>query len=194
VPAIVFVLVAATTGDAASLAGAQFNESLRRLFVPRVTLRVTDIDIPPSSPVPPSPPASSATSAQSGAVEETATPAVVPERSLPAAAEAQPEAAPADTWPAVTDEAGWRSRAAAARASLETDQLLVEAMQSRINALTRDASARDDPAQRAELERQRLRALAEHDRLIKQVQADADAIAALTEAARRKGIPPGWIR
>jgi hypothetical protein len=177
VPAIVFVLVSAMTGDAGSLAAAQFNESLRRLFVPRVTWRVTDIDIPPPFPIaapPPGPPS--------------------PVEPPAAVADDIPASAPGDSWPAVSDEAGWRARAAAARAALETDQLLAEAMQSRINALTRDVSARDDPAQRAELERQRIRALAEQDRLIKQVQADKDAIAALAEAARKRDVPPGWIR
>src|SRR6266496_2100964 len=50
---------------------------------------------------------------------------------------------------------------AAARAALERDQLLLDALQSRINTLTADASARDDPAQRAQLYDQRTRVLTE---------------------------------
>ena len=81
-----------------------------------------------------------------------------------------------------------------ARSMLEQDQLLYDAMQSRINALVADFANRDDPAQRAEIERQRIRSLEELDRLKKQIQTDTEAISAIEEDARKKGIPPGWIR
>ena len=67
-------------------------------------------------------------------------------------------------------------------------------LQSRINALTTDVIARDDPAQKAVLEKQRLRALDEFKRLTEQVAKDQQAIADIEEDARKQGIPPGWIR
>jgi hypothetical protein len=91
-------------------------------------------------------------------------------------------------------ESEWRERALAARAALERDEVLHDAMQSRVNALTNDVTSRDDPAQRAELVKQRARALSEFDRLTLQVEKDKLAIAALEEEARKKGVPPGWIR
>ena len=42
--------------------------------------------------------------------------------------------------------------------------------------------------------RTRSRALAELDRLTLQIEKDKLAIAAIEEDARKKGIPPGWIR
>ena len=45
-----------------------------------------------------------------------------------------------------------------------------------------------------ELLKQRSRALAELDRLTVQIEKDKLTIAAIEEDARKKGIPPGWIR
>ena len=53
---------------------------------------------------------------------------------------------------------------------------------------------RDDPAQRAVIERDRQKALAELDRLKKAVVDGKKAIADLEEEARRAGVPPGWLR
>ena len=68
-------------------------------------------------------------------------------------------------------------------------------MQTRINALTTDFVNRDDPAQRAVIERNRQKALAElaqpdEERLPD----DKKAIADFEEEARRAGVPPGWLR
>lgn len=92
------------------------------------------------------------------------------------------------------DEKWWRARITAARAALERDKLLHAALENRIATLTRDSVNRDDPAQRAVLINERLRALQELELLKKQLIADADAIAAIEEEARQAGIPPGWIR
>lgn len=94
----------------------------------------------------------------------------------------------------VGDEAWWRARAAAARAALERDQVLADALQSHINALKNDVVNRDDPAQQALLRERLGSALAELDRLKQQIDADRQAILDMQEDARRKGIPAGWIR
>jgi hypothetical protein len=67
-------------------------------------------------------------------------------------------------------------------------------MQTRINSLTADFVNRDDPAQRAVIERDRQKSIAELARLTKSVQDTKKAIADLQEEARRAGVPPGWLR
>ena len=67
-------------------------------------------------------------------------------------------------------------------------------MQSRINALTADFTARDDPAQRAAIAGDRQKALDELARLKKAIVDGKKAIADLEEEARRASVPPGWLR
>jgi hypothetical protein len=92
------------------------------------------------------------------------------------------------------DQAYWSGRMKSAQDAIDRDSTLADAMQSRINALTTDFVNRDDPAQRAGIERDRQRALSELDRLKKQIVADKKAVADLEEEARRAGVPPGWLR
>ncbi len=94
----------------------------------------------------------------------------------------------------VADEEEWRRRMAAARDEVERSRTLADALQSRINALTADFSARDDPAQRATLGAQREKALAELERMKGEIAAREKAVADLEEEARRAGVPPGWVR
>jgi hypothetical protein len=68
------------------------------------------------------------------------------------------------------------------------------ALDNRVTTLTRDVVNRDDPAQRAVLIKERLRALEELDLMRKQIVADNEAIALIEEEARKAGVPPGWIR
>jgi flagellin-like hook-associated protein FlgL len=92
------------------------------------------------------------------------------------------------------DEASWRSRIDQARTALDRAKTFAEALQSRINALTTDFSARSDPAQRAVIGADRQKALAELDRVQKEIQADTKAIADIQEEARKAAVPPGWVR
>ena len=92
------------------------------------------------------------------------------------------------------DEKWWRARITAAREALERDKLLLAALDNRVSTLTRDVVNRDDPAQRAALINERLRALDELEMMRKQIIADTEAIALIEEEARQAGIPPGWIR
>lgn len=88
----------------------------------------------------------------------------------------------------------WKALIGGARAALERSHVLAAALESRLNALNTDIAARDDPAQRAELEAQRLRVLQELDRMEHDVAEQTKAIAAIEEDARKAGIPPGWLR
>jgi len=92
------------------------------------------------------------------------------------------------------DEAWWHARITAARDALSHDQLLAESLQSRVNALTNEWSARDDPAQRQQLYEQRTRTLNELDHMKEQIIADQKAIDAAQEEARTQNVPAGWVR
>lgn len=91
-------------------------------------------------------------------------------------------------------QAYWAGRKKGLQDKLDQDQTFADALQSKINALTTDFSARDDPAQRAIIARDRQKALADLDRLQKSVVADKTALADLDEEARKAGVPPGWLR
>src|SRR4029077_17820514 len=92
------------------------------------------------------------------------------------------------------DQAYWSGRMKDLLAQLDRDRILVDALQSRINALTADFSARDDPAQRRVVELDRQRALDELERLKKSVLNDQKSIVDFQEEARRASVPTGWLR
>ena len=94
----------------------------------------------------------------------------------------------------VKDEAYWRGRINAARSALERSRIFADALQSRVNALTTDFVNRDDPAQRSQIEMERRRALAEQERVKKEIVDQTKAIADIEEEARKAGVPPGWLR
>jgi hypothetical protein len=91
-------------------------------------------------------------------------------------------------------QAYWAGRRKAVQEALDRDLTFADALQSRINALNADFVNRDDPAQRAVIDRDRQKAVAELERLRTQIVADRKAIADFEEEARRAGVPPGWLR
>jgi hypothetical protein len=92
------------------------------------------------------------------------------------------------------DKAYWFGRLQALQQTLDRDTSFADALQSKINALTTDFVNRDDPAQRAVIERNRIKALAELANLKKSILDDQKAIADFQEEARRASVPPGWLR
>jgi len=113
----------------------------------------------------------------------------------PAAAAAKPEESkPAESKSDEKDEAWWKERINQVREQLRRNEMFAEALQTRINSLSTDFVNRDDPAQRAVLERDRQKTVAELARLKKTIEEDKKAIADLEEEARRAGVPPGWLR
>jgi hypothetical protein len=123
-------------------------------------------------------------------------PASVPSPA-PAAAGAAPGSAAEKPKPEAdrkAQELAWRQRIQGARDSLQRSQMFAEALQSRINGLTADFTARDDPAQRAVVANDRQKALAELDRVKNDIVQQTKAIADIQEEARRAGVPPGWLR
>jgi hypothetical protein len=95
---------------------------------------------------------------------------------------------------AAKDEAAWRAQMAAAREDLRRGEAFRDALQSRINGLSADFSARDDPNQRAQIADERQKALAELARVNTDIGKAKQAIADIEEEARRANVPAGWIR
>jgi hypothetical protein len=111
-----------------------------------------------------------------------------------AAEEKAAEEKAAETPDPAKDPEYWRKRITDARQARDRNAFLLEAVQSRINALTTDFYARDDPYQREQLGLERQKTLAELERM-KRHQADLEkAIADIEEEARRANVPPGWLR
>ena len=92
------------------------------------------------------------------------------------------------------DEAYWKARIGKTRDDLGRAQTFADALQSRINALTTDFAARSDPAQRAVISTDRQKALAELDRVKKEIAANTKAIADIQDEARKANVPAGWVR
>jgi hypothetical protein len=92
------------------------------------------------------------------------------------------------------DEAWWRARMVKLQQDIDRSRTYIDALQSRINALTTDFVNRDDPYQRAVIEADRLKAIAEFERLKKELEQQNKAVIDLQEEARRAAVPPGWLR
>jgi hypothetical protein len=111
----------------------------------------------------------------------------------PKAAEPQKVDATKPAEPA-KDEAYWRGRITSAREDVRRNEAFKEALQTRINALTADFAARDDPYQRAKVSDDRQKALAEMARVSEDIAKTTKLIAEIEDEARRAGVPPGWLR
>jgi hypothetical protein len=83
---------------------------------------------------------------------------------------------------------------AEAREELRRDEVLVDALQSRVNGLTSEFVARDDPYQRTRIGTDRQKALAEMERLRTEITGLKKKIADIEEEARKASVPPGWLR
>ena len=166
-----------------SLADVARKEAARRKSIQKPGKVYTNEDVKPVEGLP------------TEAPREPAAPGVgAPAAAPAAAAEGQQAEAPDDSQQAADDEQRWRQRMADARAELERNRMFAEALQSRINALTTDFTARDDPAQRGVIEADRQKAIAQLGRVQSEIQQQTRAIADLEEEARRAGVPPGWLR
>jgi hypothetical protein len=124
--------------------------------------------------------------------------AAAPTAPAPAAeAAAAADTKKADEKKAAEDDKGesyWRGRMAQAREELRRNEMFRDALQTKINSLSNDFAARDDPAQRAQLANDRQQALAEQARVTGEIEKNRKAIADMEEEGRQAGVPPGWLR
>jgi len=156
-------------------------EEARRKETTKTAKVITNSDLKPDISKGIAPPTASTPVTGSATTPANATPGA------PAAA-AKPEAAGAK------DQAYWAGRMKDARDKQQRLQMFADSLQTRINSLTTDFVNRDDPAQKAKIETDRKAALAELDRVKKEMDDQTKAIAALEEEARRAGVPAGWLR
>jgi len=183
VTALVVTLLVVSPAWAQSLGDVARKEEARRKTVKAAGKVYTNDTLrkEPEAPPPATPPSSAPAAA-----------APVPSGAQGHGGEAQPAAPQPDQ--KKKDEAYWRGRITEARQNLARSQVFHDALQSRINALTTDFVNRDDPAQRRVIEADRLKALAELDRVTKEIAQSKKAIADIEEEARRAAVPPGWLR
>ena len=92
------------------------------------------------------------------------------------------------------DESWWRQRIVQVRDGLRRNEIIAEALQTRINALTNDFAARDDPYQRTRIADDRQKAITELDRVRSEITQQKKKIEEIEEEARQAGVPPGWLR
>jgi hypothetical protein len=183
---------------AQSLGDIARRESARRETAPKGKV-YTNESLPAEAPS--VPPKRSSSTVQAAPADAPAAADAAPAAGAPAQGDAaKAQAEPADPkeksgkGDPKKDEKEWRDRIAKARESLQRNQSFAEALQSRINALSTDFVNRDDPAQRTVIASDREKALAELDRVRRDIQNDEKAIAAIREEARREGVPAGWLR
>jgi hypothetical protein len=72
--------------------------------------------------------------------------------------------------------------------------VLLDALQSRVNALNTDFVNADDPAQRSVIEGNRRTTLAEMESVKADIEKQNQEIVSIQEEARKAGVPPGWLR
>lgn len=92
------------------------------------------------------------------------------------------------------DQAYWQNRIKTARDTLARSQMFADSLQTRINSLQTDFINRDNPVEKAQLERDRNAALAELERVKKEMEEQSKQITAIEDEARRAGVPAGWLR
>jgi len=194
------LLVTAASSYAQSLADVARKEEERRKSQAPATKVYTNKDLgdaPPATTPAPAPAAggSSSTSSSAESTPSSATNAAKDEKKDAKDAKDAKESKDAkDDKSDAQGQAYWSKRMKTAHETLDRDSTFADALQSRISALTTDFVNRDDPAQRSIIERDRQKALAELDRLKKQIVDDRKAVADIEEEARRAGVPPGWLR
>jgi hypothetical protein len=189
VAAGLLVLTVGATGAAAgqSLGELARQEEARRKAIKTPAKVYTNESIRGGQ-VPPRPAPTATASAASSSDPAPAGPS-----SAPVSADAK-TAAPAAPAGEVKDEAYWKKRMQGARDQLARAQVFADALQTRVNVLTADFTARDDPAQRAVIFNDRQKALAELERVKQEIAQFTKGITDVQEQARRANVPPGWLR
>ena len=187
VVALVLIVASAVAASAQSLADVARAEQARRKEQPKTSKVYTNDSVKTdSAPRTPSvlPADGTNSTAPTGAVAPAA-----------ASASADPaDSSKSDASGELKDQAYWKDRMTSARDQLERSKTLADALQSRINALTLDFVNRDDPAQQSVIAQNRVKAVAELERVQREVVSQTKAIAAIEEEARKAGVPPGWLR
>jgi len=186
-------LLTAMTAQAQSLADVARKEEERRKAKPEKAKVYTNKDLY-AAPAPPIPAGDTKDTKDTKDAKDAKDPKDAKDSKDTKDAKDPKAAADANGKEPAKDKAYWSGRLKKLQDQLDQNQTLVDAMQTRINALSTDFVNRDDPAQRSVIERDRQRALSELTRLKQAVVDGKKAVADLEEEARRAGVPPGWLR
>lgn len=187
----------AVRAHAQSLAELAKKEEARRKALSGSSKVVTNKDLPATTTKTPTGGAAGAgTGAAGGAVPGGASSGA---RAVPGQPAGMSESAgqapqPASDEDPKKDEQYWRQRITEARQKLARNEILIAALESRINALLTDFVSRDDPAQKAVIAQDRQKALDELARTRAESERLKKEIADIEEEARKAGVPPGWLR
>jgi hypothetical protein len=187
--AITVTLVVASSGAAfaqspsstVSLADVARTEEARRKTARKATRVLTNATLSPVDPATVSAPSSSTPAATN------ATPGV-PTTIIPGG-----KAEPVDP-AAKKDQAYWAGRVSKARSDLTRTQMFADSLQTKINSLRTDFTNRDNRVEREKIQQDLNTALAELERLKKELDTQTKAIAAIEDEARRANVPSGWLR
>ena len=174
--AVALALASEASAQTPTLAELAKREEARRKGVTAPAKVVTNDDVPKGAA-----PKAAAVGADDKAVKAADSAAAADNRS------AKPEEP-------VKDAAWWQKRVATVREALKRNEMFVDAMQTKINSLSADFAARDDPYQRARVGEERTRAIAEMDRAKAEIEEQKKKIGEIEDEARRAGVPPGWVR
>jgi hypothetical protein len=190
--AVTMLLASAAVSGAQGLADVARAEEARRKSVKAPSKTYTNDDLKGDNNG-----ATVASPSPSSEAPTTATPAANPAQSgkpAPTAAKPDPAKDAAKEQEPKKDEKYWRDRITVAQQAMARNKVLVDALQSRVNALNTDFVNTDDPAQRAVVEQNRKTALAEMDRVKKDIDTRTKEITVIQEEARKANVPPGWLR
>jgi hypothetical protein len=106
----------------------------------------------------------------------------------------EPPASPPETAIVVDNEQSWRDRLTLLQDGIAHDEAEVAAVERRLALLQRQVSAQDDPAQQAAMRDEIQRAFEVLAELARRIEVGRRAVGDLREEARRRGVPPGWLR
>ena len=95
---------------------------------------------------------------------------------------------------AMKDQAYWQGRISKARTDLTRTQMFADSLQTKINSLRTDFTNRDNRVEREKIQQDLNTALAELERLKKELDTQQKAITAIEDEARRANVPSGWLR
>jgi len=177
-PTAVLWLLTWLASPPASLGEAALRESIRRQATTKSTATLTNLGKEQEPP-------------PAAAVSGMPTP---PEPQAAGAGATGAAGAPAQAVDPAQDEQWWRARMNNAKLAVDKDNLLIDALQSRINALQADVVNIDDPVQQGKARQNLGKALTELDSMKQKRDTDLKSIAAIQDEARRSNVPPGWIR
>ena len=185
------ILACSAVLAAQSLADVARAEEARRKTVKAPAKVYTNDDLKTGDATTEPSPTQPAAPAQPGAAQPAAAQPAAAAKPDPAAAAAKEKEKEAD--PKKTEKY-WRDRVKAAEQSVARNKVLLDALQSRVSALTTDFTNVDDPAQRAVVEKNRRTALAEMENVKADIDKQTKEIANIQEEARKANVPPGWLR